>query len=245
MPELTAGAYSSQSCNSTLTPVQLTFAVSSLSTSGACLLSSSIASVLAAVEWGSFEAMGLVVVGLEGTSPAPAESLVVVAVSSTGERPPIDSASFTTSWVICSAITIPGSVGAAREPLLGRVSSTGTERIREDTRQPRTLERPCITRCSKAEAKTKYIHLGQVLTVATGVESRFRGYVVFWFKEVARRRAEESCSGEAAARKRGSCRELEGTRSVGRWRERGLAFMAGWGDGGVVYEVATSGLGFR
>jgi hypothetical protein len=57
--------------------------------------------------------------------------------------------------VICSAITILGSVGAARELVSEWGSSMSTGRIREDARQPRTLERPCIARSSTVEAKTK------------------------------------------------------------------------------------------
>lgn len=58
----------------------------------------------------AFESCGF---GPEGASPLPAESLVADAVSSMGDGPPIDCASFTTSWVICSAITICGSAVAA------------------------------------------------------------------------------------------------------------------------------------
>lgn len=57
-----------------------------------------------------FESCGF---GPEGASPLPAESLVIDAVSSMGAGPPTDCASFTTSWVICSAITICISVDAA------------------------------------------------------------------------------------------------------------------------------------
>ena len=58
---------------------------------------------------GSFAAFESSGFGPEGTSPFPVELLVVDAVSSMGDGPPIDCASFTTSWVICSAITICGS----------------------------------------------------------------------------------------------------------------------------------------
>lgn len=59
------------------------------------------------------KAFELFVFGPEGASPLPAELLVVDAVSSMGDGPPTDCASFTTSWVICSAITICGSAVAA------------------------------------------------------------------------------------------------------------------------------------
>lgn len=55
--------------------------------------------------------------GAEGSSPLPAELLVVDAVSSMGAGPPTDCASFTTSRVICSAITMCRSVVAARGSL--------------------------------------------------------------------------------------------------------------------------------
>jgi uncharacterized membrane protein len=65
----------------------------------------------------------VVLVGSEDASPLPAEWLVVVAVSSMGAGPPIDCASFTTSWVICSAITICVTMSAGKENMLEQVSS--------------------------------------------------------------------------------------------------------------------------
>lgn len=68
---------------------------------------------VALVVTGSSEGFDSSVFGPEGASPLPAELLVVDAVSSMGEGPPTDCASFTTSWVICSAITICRSVVTA------------------------------------------------------------------------------------------------------------------------------------
>ena len=51
--------------------------------------------------------------GPEGASPLPAEVLVADAESSMGETTPMDCASFTTSCVVCSAITRLGTVGGA------------------------------------------------------------------------------------------------------------------------------------
>lgn len=52
---------------------------------------------------------------VSGAAPAD-DSLVVVALTSMGEGPPIDCASFTTSWVICSAITSRETVSAEDAP---------------------------------------------------------------------------------------------------------------------------------
>jgi hypothetical protein len=61
-------------------------------------------------DWGEagedLESLGSAVEVSEDVAPLPAEDLVVVAVSSMGKALPTDCASFTTSWVICSAITI-------------------------------------------------------------------------------------------------------------------------------------------
>jgi hypothetical protein len=69
-----------------------------------------------------------VVAGLEGCSPLAAEELVVDAVPSMGAEGPTDCASFTTSLVTCSAITIFGTV-AVEELLLEWCSAwlTGVE----------------------------------------------------------------------------------------------------------------------
>lgn len=66
---------------------------------------------------GSLEGLELRGFGPEGASPSPAELLVVDAVSSMGAGPPTDCASFTTSRVICSAITMCRSVVAAGSSL--------------------------------------------------------------------------------------------------------------------------------
>lgn len=58
------------------------------------------------------EDVDFVVVGPEGGTPLAAEVLVVDAVSSMGARRTTDCASFTTSLVTCSAITVSGTVSA-------------------------------------------------------------------------------------------------------------------------------------
>jgi hypothetical protein len=67
------------------------------------------ASVAAGVD---FEVAEAVVAGPEGVSPLTAGVLVVDAVSSMGAGRPTDCASFTTSLVTCSAITVSGTVVA-------------------------------------------------------------------------------------------------------------------------------------
>jgi len=75
--------------------------------------------------------------GPEGASPLPAEVLVADAESSMGEAAPIDCASFTTSCVVCSAITRLGTIGVAAgswseacsSSVEGVMSKDGTRRI--------------------------------------------------------------------------------------------------------------------
>lgn len=55
-----------------------------------------------------------VVAGPEGCSPLAAEVLVADAVSSMGAEGPTDCASFTTSLVTCSAITVCGTAGGEK-----------------------------------------------------------------------------------------------------------------------------------
>jgi hypothetical protein len=79
-----------------------------------CALPAGAASALVAfvaVEVGS-EVVAWVVAGPEGSSPWAAGVLVVDAVSSMGAGRPTDCASFTTSLVTCSAITVSGTVVA-------------------------------------------------------------------------------------------------------------------------------------
>jgi hypothetical protein len=59
---------------------------------------------------GASEGLLFVFVGPEGCSPLAAEELVVDAVSSMGAEGPTDCASFTTSLVTCSAITVSETV---------------------------------------------------------------------------------------------------------------------------------------
>ena len=66
---------------------------------------------------GGSKGLLFVVAGPEGCSPLAAEELVVDAVSSMGAGRPTDCASFTTSLVTCSAITVSGTV-AVEELLL-------------------------------------------------------------------------------------------------------------------------------
>ena len=80
---------------------------------------------------GASENLESVVAGPEGCSPLAAEVLVVDAVSSMGAGRPIDCASFTTSLVTCSAITVPGTV-AVEELLLDCCSAWLTEGGAED-----------------------------------------------------------------------------------------------------------------
>lgn len=77
---------------------------------------------------GASEGLLFVVAGPEGCSPLAARELVVDAVSSMGADGPTDCASFTTSLVICSAITVSGTV-AVEELLLECCSAwvTGVE----------------------------------------------------------------------------------------------------------------------
>src|SRR5690242_5751777 len=72
----------------------------------ACAPAAGAASVVAFVEAGASESLLFVVAGPEGCSPLAAEELVVDALSSMGAGRPTDCASFTTSLVTCSAITV-------------------------------------------------------------------------------------------------------------------------------------------
>lgn len=72
--------------------------------------------MVAFVEAESSVGLLVVVAGPEGCSPLAAEELVVDALSSMGAGRPTDCASFTTSLVTCSAITVFGT--AADEELL-------------------------------------------------------------------------------------------------------------------------------
>lgn len=69
----------------------------------------------------------VVVAGPEGCSPLAARESVVDAVSSMGADSPTDCASFTTSLVICSAITVSEPV--AVEELLSECCSAGVTEV--------------------------------------------------------------------------------------------------------------------
>lgn len=88
--------------------------------------------VAAAVEAeGASEILVFVAAGPAGCSPLTAEELVVDAVSSMGAGRPTDCASFTTSLVTCSAITVSETV-AVEEVRLDRCSAGLTEVEAED-----------------------------------------------------------------------------------------------------------------
>lgn len=80
---------------------------------------------------GASEGLLVVIAGPEGCSPLAAMELVVDAVSSMGAGRPTDCASFTTSLVTCSAITV-FATAAAEEMLLDRCSALLTEVGAED-----------------------------------------------------------------------------------------------------------------
>ena len=79
---------------------------------------------------GASEDLESVVAGPEGCSPLAAEVLVVDAVSSMGAGRPIDCASFTTSLVTCSAITVCATA-TGEELLSERCSCTVAVRVTE------------------------------------------------------------------------------------------------------------------
>lgn len=125
-----------------------------------CAAADATSESVAPVVEGSFAAFESSVFGPEGTSPFPAELLVVDAVSSMGDKPPIDCASFTTSWVICSAITICGS-GVAADGALSEACSLGCEDIGGNERR-RVTSCPCgrgrKSKCSHLASDVKRRH---------------------------------------------------------------------------------------
>jgi hypothetical protein len=94
---------------------QLTATAPPAACSDSPALSPFAAVVLVAFEKAVSAGLGSAVVGSEEASPSPAELLVDVAGSSMGDEPPIDCASFTTSWVFCSAITSCVTAPAGKE----------------------------------------------------------------------------------------------------------------------------------
>jgi hypothetical protein len=102
---LVAGAGGASGCG-LLAPAESVATASAPVLSDVCVSPAGGPSVLVAFVDLVSEGGGLAFRGAECASPSPAGVLVDVAVSSMGDGPPIDCASFTTSWVICSAITI-------------------------------------------------------------------------------------------------------------------------------------------
>jgi hypothetical protein len=128
-------------CDCWCFPLTLPMAPSAISEGRTAL--AALAEFVAFVAVGSSEGFESCVFGPEGASPLPAELLVVDAVSSMGAGPPTDCASFTTSRVICSAITICRAVVAAK----GTLSEGRSLREEEEdnmARNSRGRRRPAV-----------------------------------------------------------------------------------------------------
>lgn len=105
---------------------------------------------------------------VSGAAPAD-ESLVAVALTSMGGVPPIDCASFTTSWVICSAITSRETVSAEDAPSELESLSADAVACAGEVVWPQALEpsagRPGLH--ARAVGERSIYTYGQALVVAT------------------------------------------------------------------------------
>jgi hypothetical protein len=147
----------------------------------------SVASV--AVELGS-EMVESVVAGPEGSSPWAAGVLVVDAVSSMGAGRPTDCASFTTSLVTCSAITVSGTAVAKESTSdscsvsteRGVTGVTGVERCASSPAELSSLMRALQARKSRGYSPSVRCYKSP-----RGWSGRFRRNVVCVCRGLARR----------------------------------------------------------
>jgi hypothetical protein len=169
-------------CDCWCFPLTLPKAPSAVSEGRAAL--AALAGFVAFVVVGSWEGFESCVFGPEGASPLPAESLVVDAVSSMGAGPPTDCASFTTSRVICSAITICRAVVAAEGSLSEGRSLQGEEEEDNMGGIRRGRVRPAV-------------HVEQVEKYSPSVRCKASPRGVSW-----RFRRNDDCCAPGAARRR-------------------------------------------